>query len=57
MNSHISNKNAANDTSLDDIINSFKHQPNIVEIKQHSEKNITTFNFKQVSINEIRAQI
>lgn len=42
--------------SLDELIRSFKHHPSIVKIKQHSE-NKTTFISKQVSANEISAQI
>ena len=42
--------------SLDAIIRSFKHHPSIIKIKQHPE-NITTFNFRHVSVNETRAQI
>ena len=56
MNSNQSDKSITNDTnSLDSIISSFKDHPSIIEIKQHT-KNLTTFNFEKVSVNEIRAQ-
>ena len=57
MNPNDADINITNDTnSLDNIISSFKHHPSILKIKQHM-KNVTKFNFKKVSVNEIRAQI
>ena len=57
MNSDKSDRSVTNDTnSLDTIISSFKHHPSILKIKQHT-RNVTKFNFKKVSVNEIRAQI